>query len=225
MQTEAGQEIAEIVYRKELERRSTNGCFFWGIGSAPNRLSSQFASDGKDIDVVFSLMKSKPQRRDSSPATTALWTTYFDFQGTERPLPLSALVTSRFHEAKRAHFALMCLSTSPLRLEDHGPFDPTAYRNVGASAGAIGSSQVTALVKRMRENAKRSDYRINFKAKLHCSYWVRLGRPCIITGEGLALIRSTDIHPDTMSDEEWIEVTSYLRGISRPPTNTRKQLF
>jgi hypothetical protein len=61
MQAEAGQELAAIMARKELERLAGDGLFFWGIGNAPSRAVGQLARVGHEIDVVFSVMKSRPK--------------------------------------------------------------------------------------------------------------------------------------------------------------------
>ncbi len=35
MQAESGQDLLNIVRRKEIERRANGGIFFWGVGNAP----------------------------------------------------------------------------------------------------------------------------------------------------------------------------------------------
>src|SRR5690606_6583993 len=94
-QGESGQDIGSIIARKELERRVGGGLFFWGVGNPPSRSVGKLAASGEDIDVVFSLMKSKPQSRDVAPAGVLAWRTYFDIHDVERPLPPHVLVTSR----------------------------------------------------------------------------------------------------------------------------------
>ncbi len=133
MQTESGQDLQSIVARKELERRAGGGLFFWGVGNPPSRSIKGLAAKADNIDVVFSLMKTKPKTRDSAPSGVLAWRTYFDIHGVENPVPPHVLVTSRMETAsgtKRVHYALMCHSDDELRLNDKIPFDPSAYRNV-----------------------------------------------------------------------------------------------
>ncbi len=183
MHAEAGQDIESIIARKELERRAGGGLFFWGIGNAPSRSVGRLAARGEDVDVVFSLMKSRPAARDVAPPGVVAWRTYFDYDEIERPLPPHVLVTSRMESGtgtKTVHYALMCWSAEELRLEDRGAFDSSAYRNVSDAGGPVGNSQVTALVVRTRAESPVSDYRINLRAKLVGGYWVRLARPCVL---------------------------------------------
>ena len=47
MQAESGQNIEVIIARKELERRTGGGLFFWGVGNAPiarSKISQQRAT-------------------------------------------------------------------------------------------------------------------------------------------------------------------------------------
>jgi hypothetical protein len=103
------------------------------------------------------------------------WRSYFDLDGVERPLP-GGSVTSRAH-GRGAHYALICRSDAPLELGDFGPFDPSVYRNVSESGKLIGASQVTALLRRVAPEGADASYRINLRAKLTGSYWVKLGDP------------------------------------------------
>lgn len=152
MQTEAGQELQAIVDRKELERSAGKGVFCWGVGNAPSRSIPDLARAGTDVDVVFSIMKSRPKAVDIEPNRLRIWRTFFDYSGRERPLPPATLVTSRVSaglRARNAHYALMCRSDQELRLGDFGSFDPSAYRNVSETGKAVGASQVTALLRRV----------------------------------------------------------------------------
>ena len=122
MQAEAGQSLDAIVARKEYERRAGCGLFFWGVGNAPPVGITALARMGRQIPVIFSIMKTEARANDSRPTRTVIWRRYFDSDGFERPLPRHALVTSRgdnANGAKNVHYALMCWSDAPLRLE-HG---------------------------------------------------------------------------------------------------------
>src|SRR5271154_431519 len=143
MQSEAGQDLAAIVRRKEWERSAGDGLFCWGVGKAPARSAVALARCATDVDVLFSLMKSRPKSQGVAPSGLTIWRSYIDYDVRERELPPASLVTSRSSSATRikaVHYALMCWSPSPLKLGDFGPFDPRAYRNTSEAAGEVGSS-------------------------------------------------------------------------------------
>lgn len=229
MQSEAGQPIKTIIARKELERRAGNGLFFWGIGNAPSRAIKRLAAKGEDVDLVFSLMKGRPKSRDASPSGILAWRTYFDLHDVERLLPVNVLVTSRMEVAsgtKSVHYALMCRSEEELRLDDRGAaFDPAAYRNVGEAGGAVSSSQVTALIARTGEESLVSDYRINLRAKLSGSYWVRLGRPCILGDKSRVDLARASEHAEELDVKAWISTVSGIRSIDTAAIEEQSYLF
>jgi hypothetical protein len=228
MQAESGQDIGSIIARKELERRAGDGLFFWGVGNAPSRSVGKLAASGEDIDVVFSLMKSRPQLRDVAPAGVLAWRTYFDTYDVERPLPPHVLVTSRLEagsEGTTVHYALMCSSLEELRLNDQGSFDPSAYRNLGDAGGPVGSSQVTALVVRTGAESSVSDYRINLRAKLAGGYWVRLARPCVLGQAARAALAVASARAGEMDNGEWIEMVSEVRSIDPSSIGRQLRLF
>lgn len=228
MQAEAGQDIWSIIARKEAERRAGDGLFFWGVGNAPSRSICALASDSKEIDVVFSLMKTRPQARDVSPSGVVAWRTYFDCEGAEQPLPKHVLVTSREHAgsgSKSVHYALVCNSDEELRLADLGSFDPKAYRNIGDGGGPIGSSQVTALILRTCDEAPVSGYRINMRAKLAGSFWVRLGRPQSLKASALKTLADISSCAAEMATEEWTEAVAGLRCDSKVAIQSQLSLF
>lgn len=211
MHAESGQDIMSIIARKELERRAGGGLFFWGVGNPPSRCINRFAARGDEIDVVFSLMKTRPRIRDIAPTGILRWRTYFDIHGLEHPIPEHALVTSRMEIAsgkKRVHYALMCSSEDELRFDDYGSFDPSAYRNVGDGGGPVSSSQVTALVVRSCGESQESSYRINLRAKLTGDYWVRLGRPYILDESDREALVTASARAREMDSEEWIGLIS-----------------
>jgi hypothetical protein len=180
MQAESGQELTSIIERKELERRAGNGLFFWGVGNAPARTTAALARTRQEIDVVFSVMRSRPKSEDAAPGSIVLWRRYVDAFGVEQPFPPHALVTSRGDTRrgrKQVHFVLVCRSVEPLALGNHGPFDHRAYRNASGNGRPIGASQVTALVRRVEQERPTGDYQINMRARLAESYWVKLTDP------------------------------------------------
>jgi|SRR5580693_804078 hypothetical protein len=87
MQAEAGQPLAHILRRKDLERSAGDGVFFWGIGnSLGTRILDLLGASGCPV-VVFSTMRSKPKSEDASPDSVLRWTGYLD--GTCLPANLS----------------------------------------------------------------------------------------------------------------------------------------
>jgi hypothetical protein len=208
MQAEAGQDLSAIIRRKELERRAGGGQFFWGVGNAPAVVVRALSRLEEPIEVVFSVMKSRPKLADAAPARTLVWRRYVDQDGGVRPLPPHALVTSRTDSAsgpKTKHFALMCYSRHPLELRHGEVFDPNAYRNAGGSGGSVGASQVTALLRRVGSGSEKTDYEINLRAQLVGHYWVRLVDPIEWTADYTAL----DAKP--LMPNDWLKFVGSAR--------------
>lgn len=179
MQAEAGQGLNRIIARKEAERRAGAGLFFWGVGNSPAAATQTLARSGVGVRVVFSVMKGRPKLIDAAPEAVVTWTRYLDCRGVERPLPDHVLVTSRRDSAKgpkRVHAALMCFSKEPLQLRSGIGFDHKAYRNVSGAGAPVGASQVTALLKQVRDQEEAA-YEVNMQAQLTGSYWVKLTDP------------------------------------------------
>lgn len=223
MQAEAGQNLSAIIERKELERKAGNGLFFWGIGNAPNRKIGHLAREKEDVDVVFSIMKARPKKQDLSPSGLLVWQRYIDSEGAEHPIPNHVLVTSKLgagKNGKRVHYALLCKSNKPLELQDYGPFDPSAYRNVSEGQRPVGASQVTALVSRTSVESLEAAYRVNLRARLAWSYWVRLCQPCL-----LQINTKLDALMSGIKDHEWIELVSDIRRKATSRMERQNKLF
>jgi hypothetical protein len=202
MQAEAGQTLDAIIARKEMERVAGCGLFVWGIGNPPAALSRVLARGQVPVQVVFSIMKSRPKRVDVVPSRVVAWRRYIDCHGVERPLPAHALVLSRGDSArgpKLTHYALMCRSDEPLELRRGEPFDPAAFRNASAAGAPVGASQVTALLRRTGVASCLSDYEANFTAWLTDSYWVRLVDPVELDLRKLQLLTAIT----GVSFEDW----------------------
>lgn len=184
MQAEAGQSLDAIIRRKDLEREANGGLFLWGVGNAPSRLAHIFAMMRQPVSAIFSVMKSKPKQIDAEAKDLLLWRAYYDAAGTPRRLPSASVVTSRAGTSagqKRAHYALMCRSDDPLRIDRGGArFDPLAFRNVGERGGPVGASQVTALLRQVASQRDDASYEVSMTADLVEGYWVRLCDPVLI---------------------------------------------
>lgn len=207
MQAEAGEQLARIVRRKDLERRAGDGLFFWGVGNAPSRAIPALARAAAAIDVLFSVMKSRPKANDIAPSRVLAWRSYVDFDGIVRPIPAHVLVTSRAG-SRDYHYALMCRSDVSLTVADEGPFDPSAFRNFGGG-GVVGTSQVTALLERCAPNGF-SDYRIAMRAQLTGGFWVKLMNPVEVTEAGRAAL---DEEPT--DEDSWLDLVGYVRANCR----------
>jgi len=175
---EAGESLADIVARKEAERVAGKNIFWWGIGSSlgPAAYKTAQGAGGK-LPVVFVLNNrpSRPKEHDVSPAQIFHWTKWEDWNGSVRDVPAFARVTSRGHEVKRAHYALVCYSEGPITFDVNGPaFDPSFCRT--ALGKRPGSSQVTALVwgDLNAANHKLGQYRIAFRATLVAPWQAKL---------------------------------------------------
>jgi hypothetical protein len=199
MQAEAGQSLDTILARKEIERQAGDGVFLWGVGNAPATIASLMARASMPVRAIFSIMKSRPKKIDAAPARVVIWRRYIDAHGIERPIPGHALVTSRGDSpsgAKRYHYALMCRSDEPLVLRRGDRFDPNAFRNAGGKGAPVGSSQVTALLRRVQPTDGPSDYEANLSAWLTGGYWVRLIDPVELdTTKRVLLERLADMSP------------------------------
>lgn len=212
MQAEAGQLLNQIVVRKELERQAGGGIFTWGVGNAPALAARTLSRLRTPVQVVFSIMKSKPKLIDVAPVRTLVWRSYLDADGVERPLPPASLVTSRADSArgtKSAHYALMCSSNEPLRLEiATAGFDPAAFRNVGGTRSPVGASQVTALLVRVQADGATPEYRVNMSAKLAGGYWVKLTNPIEQPVARLSLLDEVN---EEMLAGDWVQLVTELR--------------
>lgn len=223
MQSEAGQSLAAIIERKECERLAGKGLFFWGVGNAPASSTSSLARMRAPVSVVFSIMKGKPKQIDVSPSRTLVWRKYIDLEGVERDLPQHVLITSRGETksaSKKRHYALMCFRERPLEIQHGRFFDASAYRNVSSAGGPVGSSQVTALLRRVSTQSDSSDYEVNLTAQLTGSYWVRLSCPTLLTDDKLRLLVGE------RSGKNWSSLVDKLRsGSDDDPSDSIQRRF
>ena len=211
MQAEAGQQLEAILARKELERRTGEGLFLWGVGNAPTVIANVLARAKVPVRIILSIMKSRPKMADVAPSRTVAWRRFVDAQGVDRPLPPHALVTSRGDSAsgaKRAHYALMCRSEEPLVIRRGQPFYPVAFRNAGGTGAPVGSSQVTALLRRVAEDSGVSDYEANISAWLAEGYWVRLKDPVELDASKLAQLTAAA----EFDVADWREMVAWIRS-------------
>jgi hypothetical protein len=174
MQAEAGQPLDAIIARKEAERIAGNGIFWWGIGSSLGKAVIEAAKEsGGELPALFSKMLSKPKKVDSTPSEVWLWTAWKNADGDEVPIPNHVLVSSRSGSKNKTHYALVCRSSEPLALGDHGPFDPSLHRT--PSGKRPDRRQVTALLKgNYRGEHNVGQYRTGFRAVLVDPFMAKL---------------------------------------------------
>lgn len=216
MQTEAGEGLSRIVRRKEMERRAGSGLFFWGVGSAPSRAIPGLAKAAAVIDVLFSVMKSKPKTCDVEPAALLAWNGYVDTNGVVRAIPRNVLVTSRA-TSRNHHYALICHSDVALAVSDEGPFDPGAFRNYGAGK-SVGASQVTALLERYAADGS-ADYRVAMRARLTGALWVKLVEPVELSSASREWLAA-----EPFDEDDWVGIVDTVRRAGRHRLDVRSKV-
>jgi hypothetical protein len=88
MQDEAGQTLHTIIRRKEAERASGNGEFWWGIGNSLGACVLSAAREaGGSLPVLFSMMLSRPAKADSHAETVWLFDEWRDRNGHLHDMP------------------------------------------------------------------------------------------------------------------------------------------
>lgn len=174
--TEAGETFDSILQRKERERAGNGGLFLWGIGSALGPSIRALTERTREPSVVFSPIRSAPRERDVNPTAIVRWAAGATLSGDRFDLPAHSIVTSRFSEAKRPHYALVCYSREPLAIADKP--EEVAIRGLRnlVSGRPIGASQVTAVVTSGKADAGPK-YPATIVATLCAPYFVRLTEP------------------------------------------------
>ncbi len=178
MQTESGVNLPAIIALKEMERIAGEGEFWWGVGSAPSRSAMREAIDKSNgtLPILFSIMLSRPQKKDVAPGDVYSWTAWEDDNRISHPLPEHVLAVSRGRDEKKSHNALVCRSSVPIAIGNHGPFDPSRCQN--RSGRSVGASQVTALLQGdIDGDHSPGIYHFGFRATLIEPWVVKLVKP------------------------------------------------
>jgi len=204
MQAEADEPLEQIVLRKEAERKSGSDTFWWGFGaSLGDDVARAALQNGQSLPVLFSKMLSPPKKRDTAPDVVWLWDSW-ETKNDRGRIPLNVLVTGGSGPV-RSHYALVCRSDVPLRLQDHGVFDPKQCwtyksRNNKGNEKVPGPSQVTSLLwDRQPLRHKAGEYRAGFRATLIQPWAVKLTNPRQLTGAERVTIKSYREGDDWMS--------------------------
>lgn len=174
--TEAGESIEKILLRKEIERRSNNGIFLWGIGNAIGPSIAALTQETSDPRVIFSPIKGSPRQKDVEPSAVVAWSKAYGLDGSSYTLPAHSLVTSRYdpQSPRPYHFALVCSAKSPLvHLNSDLRIGFDELRNL-RTGRPVGSSQVTAVVQRCSASSPGTEYDVAIVADLAYPFFVRL---------------------------------------------------
>lgn len=186
--TEAGQDIEQILARKEQERVCNSGVFFWGIGNAIGPSIRELVHRDSQPEVLFSPIKSAARDEDRAPTAIVAWTSARDLWGHAFALPETSLVTSRLDPSRKrnTHYALVCFSVESLAIslsEETIAF--SGVRNL-LTGRPVGASQVTAVVTCGPSGpTSKSSYNVAIRARLVYPYLLELKQP-------IALLRPDD---------------------------------
>lgn len=204
MQAEAGEPLERIVQRKDAERKSGNGTFWWGFGASLGEDVERAALGNKlSLPVLFSKMLTRPKKKDSSPDVVWLWDRWETMKDGGR-IPPNVLVTGG-SGPPRSHYALVCRSEVPLRLQNHGIFDPSRCwtyksRNDKGNEKSPGPSQVVSLLWDRQPSAHTvGDYNTGFRAILTRPWTVKLTRPRQLNAAERTMINGYRAGDDWMS--------------------------
>jgi len=202
------QGIDPIVRRKELERRSGNGEFWWGIGekAAPVRVSRMYE---KAQSRVVCFTKTRNPARGRSSGTVVVWSHYFD-RNILHQIPRNVVITSFKYER---YFSLVCRTGSPLvKRRDRGAIYSGQYENL--LTGNRNFGQLTTFpVSRFADEEVGIPYPIEFRARLrppHCvelKYWRRL------TKDEIHMLNEVSELGRTVPD--WLEFAARIRAKDR----------
>jgi hypothetical protein len=216
MGAEAGEPLERILLRKEFERQANGGWFAWGVGNSVMTALAHLFAHGGPAHVVFSRMRAKPKACDSDPDSIRLWLAAQSACGKSYQIPPFSIVTSRGGTssgvAKRTHYALICYSSSPIRLGSAGLGSVDATELVNFVSGRpLGASQVTAVVQwsgGASDSDARSGYPVDILATLDHPGQVKLTAAVPLSARDL---RSIDLALDREDFSDWRDSVSELR--------------
>ncbi len=211
MGAESGQSLDVILKRKELERQAGNGTFFWGIGNSLGTAIIKFVNKEPKPKVLFSKIKSKPKKIDTSPAKVYLWKSFIDHHECIHELPINNLVLSRGYSTTRGkthHYALVCNKENSFKREVWEDINFNNLKNYISDKNKLGFSQVTAIVKRNgHEGTNGLQYNVEFSASLVEPFFVKLVHPLeisLLTLDDLNMV----VNYDNISRSDWESLSS-----------------
>lgn len=166
--SEAGEDAANILRRKEAERVGNDGVFLWGIGNSIRPSLLSLLELTVEPIVVFTPMRSPAAKHDRDPASIVEWVGGVGLTGETYALPPGSTVTSgaRLGVDPRTHYALVCRRSEPLTDQSCNMWlDEEVLRNL-RTGNPVGSSQVTSVVETVNAGPRRARYRVAFTAEL-----------------------------------------------------------
>lgn len=208
MQAEGGQTLRTILGIKEDERQAGDGTFWWGVGNSLGTAVQEAAKNsGGTLPILFLMMPSKPQRRDSHPDQVFLWKFWEDRAGGKHYIRQHVLEWSRGAKNKKKHYALVCRLHEPLKIGVH-VFDQSRWlTHRGKRPGA---SQVTALLRGdLDGDHSQGDYCFGFRATLVDPWQVKLVDPQRLSPKKCKLLASWKKGAD------WGNFVAQFRGKGR----------
>ena len=208
MGADAGEKLSHIITRKEAERRSGQGQFWWGLGTPlGDAVESAATLNGGTLPALFSALEDKePDQKEDPNQKIRVWNGWRSIRtGAHGNIPDHVLITSGYDANKpdKPHYALVCRSDVQLVLGNHGFFDPSQCRTV-KNGKAPGPSQRAALLTRQGPHS-RGPYNIAFDASLVGPWYVRLTHGRVLTRAELARIRQYK------DGDDWLGLVKSLR--------------
>lgn len=191
--TEAGEQVSQILARKEAERLANDGIFLWGIGNAVWPSMRQLLSIEPHPQAIFSPIRSTARKEDVVPEEVVRWTSAQTPEGNSYKIPDGSIVTSRAKRPGRRnrHYALVCVSSVALRLDlEAEKFAFSGLCNL-MTGRPVGASQVTAIVRNTNSSLMRHPpfYAAALRVALSPPYFIELADPVVARNE-LSLIAS-----------------------------------
>ena len=216
--SEAGEDLATLVLRKEWERRLGGGRFLWGINQSLGSSAQVAALRTGSLLALFSPAASRPRATERKREDALVWNAWVDASGQVRQLPPHAFVTSRATlpsgGPREQHYALVCASPTELSVGSSLKVYAERLRSVGTGK-APGASRATVVVDRVEcaGEAAGKAFPIALAVELEAPYFVRLAQPSLAKARDLAAIHEAARNGDF---EAYAELTKRLR--SRPAT-------
>jgi hypothetical protein len=208
MGQDAGQPLCEIRTRKEAERKTGRGEFWWGVGTPlGDRVESEAISNGGTLPAVFSPLENQKQALDPNTYVWNGWESILT--GVQGSIPKHVLLLGgkpdpRYQGQRlRPYYAQVCRCDTELVLGDHGRFDPARCLTL-ANGVPPGVSQRAALLTGQVKHP-HGPYRVAFIAQLVGPWFVRLTRPRLLTAAELARVRRYK------SGDDWPSLVKSLR--------------
>lgn len=175
--TEAGETIEAILGRKERERLENAGVFLWGVGNSVAPAIVELVRQKSEPEVLFSPIKGPPRSVDVAPSHVVEWRVGETIDGRRFTLAPTFHVRGGRDTTVSPRYALVCASDEPLAFSDQGRLNFGTLRNL-ISGNPLGASQVTAVVRRLREGGDEGrEYVVALRARLVEPFFIRLREP------------------------------------------------